>query len=351
MTEKEVIIVMSYPSDKKRQSLLRIVFALVLITGLLAGSAACQKQEKPAGPREKAVIGIPPAIVSLPVFIAQEKGYFSDEGLDATIKYYPSGKKAIEGMFAGEADIATAAGAPIMSSSFLRDDFVVFATIAYSYDNSKVLGRKDRGVITPSDLQGKKIGTVAGTGSHFFAHVYLAEHRIDLSAVTIVDVAPTDLPGALKDGRVDALAVWEPIAYQAKKALPDKVIRLPRSELYRETFNLTVMNSFAKAHPETLPKILKAVDRAITYLRQNKKESIAVATKVLKLDEDWLVSVWDDFVFGLSLEHALLIALEDEARWAIKNRFTDKTKVPNYLGYVYLDALKAVKPEAVTIIK
>jgi NitT/TauT family transport system substrate-binding protein len=69
------------------------------------------------------------------------------------------------------------------------------------------------------------------------------------------------------------------------------------------------------------------------------------------MDENLLASIWDDFVFELSLDHSLLTILEDEARWAIANKFTDKTKVPNCLGYFYLDAMKAVKPEAVTIIK
>ena len=34
-----------------------------------------------------------------------------------------------------------------------------------------------------------------------------------------------------------------------------------------------------------------------------------------------------------------------------KNRLTRKTKVPNYLNFIYIDGLKAVKPEAVTIIR
>jgi len=48
-------------------------------------------------------------------------------------------------MFAGEADIATVAETPRVFNSFIRDDFVIFATFAYSYDDSKALGRKDRG--------------------------------------------------------------------------------------------------------------------------------------------------------------------------------------------------------------
>ncbi len=54
--------------------------------------------------------------------------------------------------------------------------------------------------------------------------------------------------------------------------------------------------------------------------------------------------------FILSLSQVLIIAMEDEARWAIKNNLTDATEVPNYLDYIYFDALEAVKPDAVNII-
>jgi NitT/TauT family transport system substrate-binding protein len=331
---------------------LRNVLGIVLLLSLTVFSASCQKPEKSIGPKEKVTIGIGPGVLSLPFIIAREKGFFQEEGLDATLRLYPSGKKrSMEAMLEGEVDSATLTETPIVFSSFMRDDFAVFATFAYSYDNSKIIGRKDRGVSKPADLKGKKIGFTAGTSSHFFAQVYLTEHQIDTAAVKLVNCPPADLPGALKEGRVDAIAILEPYAYMAMEALPGKAVRLPGSNLYKQTFNLVVMRSYAKGHPELLKKVLKTVDRAITFIKQNRNESIALMTKSLKPGEDLFVSVLDGVVFELSLEHSLFTILEDEARWAIANKLTDKTKVPNYLGYFYLDAMKAVKPEAVTIIK
>jgi NitT/TauT family transport system substrate-binding protein len=342
---------MFYPSDKKRHSILRIAFALVSISGLLAGSISCQKQEKQTGPKGKITIGTSPIVMSMPVVIAQQKGFISDAGLDATIRYYPTGKKALEGMFAGEVDIASVTDTPIVLNSFIRDDFSVFASTAYSHNDIKAVGRKDRGVNKPADLKGKKIGIVSRTASHYFTHIYLTEHGIDPSAVKLVDFLSADLPGALKDGKVDAIVITEPYAHQAMKALPDMAVRLPKSNLYKVTFHLAAMRSYAKRSPETLRKVLIAVDRTITFMKQNKTESIAVITKNLKMEEDFLVSTWDDFVFRLSLDQSLLTILEDQARWAMQNRVTDKTEIPNYLGYIYLDALKGVKPGAVTIIQ
>ena len=41
----------------------------------------------------------------------------------------------------------------------------------------------------------------------------------------------------------------------------------------------------------------------------------------------------------------------DEARWAIREELADKEEVPDYLDFIYIDALEEVKPEAVTIIR
>ena len=335
----------------KDKIILRNVLGIVLLSALLVLSLSCKKPEKFSGPKEKVTIGVASLVLSAPIMVAQEKGFFSDEGLDVTYKSYPFGKKALEAVFAGEADIATVAETPVVFNSFVRDDFVVFALFVYSYNDSKAIGRKDRGVSKPEELKGKKIGITARTSSHFFAHIYLTEHGIEPSAVRMVDFSASDLPGALKDGKVDAIVTFEPYAYMAMKALPDKIVRLPQSDLFRETFTLAAMKNFANEHPESLKKVLKAVDRAIKFIKQNKHESIVIMTKSLRLDENLLASIWNDFVFELSLDHSLLTILEDEARWAIANKFTDKTKVPNYLGYFYLDAMKAVKPEAVSILK
>jgi NitT/TauT family transport system substrate-binding protein len=335
----------------KQKIILKSIFGIVLLLTFVVLSASCKKPERSAGPKEKVTIGVGPGGSSLPFIIAREKGFFQEEGLDATIRVYPSGTKANEAMFAGEVDISSLGDTRMVLDSFMRDDFAVFATFGYSHDNCKVIGRKDRGVSKPEELKGKKIGTAVRSSGHFFAHVYLTEHGIDPSAVKMVDFAPTDVPGALEEGKVDAIVIYEPYASMAMKALPGKAVSLPRSDLYKQTFNLTTMKSYAKRHSELLKKVLKAVDRAITFIKQNRNESIAVMTKSLKPGEDLLVSVQDDLVFELSLDHSLLTILEDEARWAIKNGFTNKTKVPNYLGYFYLDAMKAVKPEAVTIIK
>ena len=52
-------------------------------------------------------------------------------------------------------------------------------------------------------------------------------------------------------------------------------------------------------------------------------------------------------IYRVRLDQNLPITLEDETRWAMKNKLTDQAVMPNYLSYIYVDGLKAVKPGAV----
>ncbi|MBI2869538.1 MAG: hypothetical protein HYX96_06925 [Chloroflexi bacterium] len=62
-------------------------------------------------------------------------------------------------------------------------------------------------------------------------------------------------------------------------------------------------------------------------------------------------TVWRQNQFTLTLYQSLIFAMEDEARWMIENNLTTEKDVPYFEDYIYENSLKAIKPEAVTIIR
>ena len=73
---------------------LRTMFGIVLLLSLTVFFASCQKPERSAGLQEKVTIGVGSGGLPFPFMIAREKGFFQEEGLDATIRVYPSGIKS-----------------------------------------------------------------------------------------------------------------------------------------------------------------------------------------------------------------------------------------------------------------
>jgi len=309
------------------------------------------KAQEPTGIRETIRIGVARTPLSSPAVIALTQGYFVNEGLDVTLKEYGSGRGALESMFAGLVDISTVADTPIVLCSFDRQDYSIFSTFVHSYRDSKIITYKDKNINTGADLKGKKVGAYVGTSSHFFLGLCLTYNHLSIADVELINMKAVDLPVSLKKNEVDAISVWEPFAHEAKQLLQDKAIELPCSEIYRTTFNFAVMKDFARDHPETLEKFLRAVDNAVTFIKNNKEKSQAIVATSLNLDGENVSAMWDDYVFEIFIDQSLLLSWEDIARWAIKNKFTDKTTVPNYLNFIYLDGLEAVKPKAITIIR
>jgi NitT/TauT family transport system substrate-binding protein len=64
-----------------------------------------------------------------------------------------------------------------------------------------------------------------------------------------------------------------------------------------------------------------------------------------------MAKIWSQQQSSVTLDQSLIAAMEDEARWMIKNGLTTEKAVPDFTNYLYLDGLKAVKPEAVSIIR
>jgi ABC-type nitrate/sulfonate/bicarbonate transport system substrate-binding protein len=333
----------------------KIIWALVILTLLGAGFwyfiGRSEQDPKYTGVVEKVTLGAETSLLTAPVWVAEEKGYFDEYGLDVEIREFDSGKASFNNMLERSVDISTVAPTPIMFNSFNRKDFSIFATFVYSDDDVKVIARKDSGISTASDLSGKKVGIVDGSTSQFFLSAFLIQRGLADVDVERINFNPGDLPTALSTGEIDAIIVWEPHAYNAGQLLGENVIRLPSSDIYRETFNLMVMNSFRQNNPEVLKRFVKAIDKATTFINDNTLQSQIIVAERLKLNQQDMSVLWGDFIFGMSLDQSLIVTLENEARWAIENNLTSVTEVPNYLDYIYFDALEAVSPEAINVVR
>jgi NitT/TauT family transport system substrate-binding protein len=87
------------------------------------------------------------------------------------------------------------------------------------------------------------------------------------------------------------------------------------------------------------------------YIPLHPKEAKAIVKKRLKYDDAYVAAIWPQHEFSLSLDQSLILAMEDEARWMIKNNLTKEKQIPDFVNYIYTDGLKAIKPEAVRIIR
>jgi len=326
-------------------------FSLAVLAIILFPGTGCKPPKQQAGPPEKITIAYSTAFNAVLVHIAFVKGYFAEERLDAAPQAHAFGKVALQAVIEGKADLATVADTPVMFAVMEGRKIAVLAAIQTSERNTGIVARRDRGISKSSDLKGKTIGVTRGTTSDFFAESFLLVQGIDRKQVRIIDLKPDEMAAALVTGKVDAATSWNPVLIRMQKDLGNKVLTFYGETLYTETFCVTAGQDFVQKNPETIRKVLKALIKAEAFARQNPEESRRLVAEFVKADKAYLDETWGLYDYRVTLDQALLVNLEEQTRWALKNRLTKRQDMPNYLDFIYVDGLQAVKPEAVRIIR
>lgn len=330
-----------------------VIGALSLVALLAAGYAWIART-----PLEQSVLPSKPVTIAINsryvgtglVFIAQAKGYFAKEGLDVTLQPYTTGKTALDVVLAGRADLATVADIPIMFAVTKGQPVSIIATIATVEKDPGIIGRKDKGVLTLADLNGKRIGVTLGTSGHFVLDTFLIRQKLSTDDVTLRDLQPQELADALLRGDVDAVATWEPYLGALRTQLGVNGMIFYSQGIYELPWNLAGTRHYVVNHPETLKKLLRALVRAEQFYKEDPNAARQIIANAINEKLENLLEVWPTYRFNVTLNQSLLLVLEDETRWAIKNSLIARSDMPNYLDHLYLDALKAVKPRSVTVI-
>jgi NitT/TauT family transport system substrate-binding protein len=320
---------------------LATLFALLL--------PACEQERGKAQPPERLVLAVVPYTGAAPAFVAIDQGYFELEGLQVTVQRYPTGKAALDAVMNGEAEVATVAELPVTLAVLKGSPVTIFATLSTQTDYA-VLGRIDKGISTPASLEGKRIAVPVGTSGDFFLDSLLVRQRLPRSAVRIIDRKPGDMVGVLEREEADAVATWEPYVSVVRKYLGSNASVFVDDGYYESTYNLASMRGFVSKRPEAMKRILRAMDRAERLMADDPALSAKILGQALDKPPEEARRMQDQNRYALTLEQNLLVLMEDQARWAVKNNVVQAKTTPNFLNAVHVDGLAEISPRSVTVI-
>jgi NitT/TauT family transport system substrate-binding protein len=332
----------------------KIIFAIVAVVVIL-GVAFVLWFRAPkgySGKMESIAVAYPPFESATLFYIAEDQHFFGQNGLNITSHKYDTGVASLGGILNGEADIAVGiAEFPLVGRTFQKAKIRIIGNI----DKAEFLflvGRKDRGIEKASDLKGKRVGTTFRTVAHFHLGRFLNLNGMNIQDITLVDVkTPEEWVNAVVNGDIDAVATAQPYANLAKERLGANAVVWPAQSGQPLHGLIISSNEWITKHPELTRRFLKSLAQAEAYVIHNPAQAKDILQKRLNLDPAYIETVWSQNQFSLSLDESVITAMEDQARWMISNNLTTEKKVPDFIDYIYLDGLKAVKPEAVNIIR
>jgi ABC-type nitrate/sulfonate/bicarbonate transport system substrate-binding protein len=330
-----------------------IIIGILLILGVAILSGAWYLQTLPhtySGPPDSVTLGILPSEYSTLIWIADDQGFFSRNGLDVTLKNYSTGAAQLNALSTGEANYALSSEYAFATQVLNGSDFRLIATIDKA-ENEYLIGRRDKGISTISDLKGKKIGVLKKGAAEFYLGRYLNLHGISLDEVTLVNEQFTQSVGSINNGTIDATLLPEPQAFMIQNNLGDNAVVWPAQSGQLLFMVISCTPDTMNKNPGVIERLLHSLYQAEQFAQTHPDEAKAIVQKKMQYDTAYMGKIWPEHRFALTLDQSLIVAMEDETRWMMKNNLTDKKVMPNYLDYISTQGMSTVKPGSMNIVK
>jgi NitT/TauT family transport system substrate-binding protein len=300
-------------------------------TAAWAGALALFPARAHAAPLTLAVSTGP---VSLPVYVAQARGLFKDEGLDLAVRTCASGRECYEWLAEGQVDVATAAELQVATAAASRRDLAIVATISASSYQIKLVARRSAQIMEAPQIRGKRIGTVPGSSAQYFLDNWLVFNDIQPGAVHVVGLAPDQLVPALENRNVDAVVIWEPLAALVAQALGGDAITFASPRVYTQHFNLVSARPTIARREADIERLLRALVKAQRIIRDDPAAARALLAERLHLTPAVAATLMDGQDYRVRLDQSLVTTMQGEARWAARGG----------AGGAAVDVLRSIAP-------
>ncbi|GFM48832.1 sulfonate ABC transporter substrate-binding protein [Pseudomonas cichorii] len=195
------------------------------------------------------------------------------QGSNRSLEYLNSGGADFGSSASLSAVLARANGSPIKS--------------VYVYSRAEwtaLVVRKDSPLKSVNDLKGKKIAATKGTDPYLFTLRSLAKAGLEKNDVELLHLQHPDGRTALEKGDVDAWAGLDP--HMAASELQAGSRLLYRNKDFNSYGVISVTESFAKAHPQTITTVIKAYEQARHWAIAHPEEFAKLLAEESKLPLD-----------------------------------------------------------------
>jgi NitT/TauT family transport system substrate-binding protein len=332
-----------------RNPVIAIVAIVIIALSALGTGYFASPSSTVSGQTESISIGTAPVELAALVYIADDRGFFYGNGLNATIKNYDSALSAVAGMERGEVDISLSTEYPIVEEVFGSANISVFGSID-KYQTTYIVGMKDRGIQNSSDVAGKKIGVTRRSVGEFYLGRFLNLHGMNLGDVTLADLKPAQVQDALADRSIDAAVIWNIDPERVREQFGDNAV-IWASQGGQPTFGVVAgRNDRIANRSVAIPRFLRSIDEAERYAVSHPAEARAIVQRRVNASDAHMEAAWSRHQFTLTLDQSLITAMEGEARWMIANNMTEEKTIPDFRKCIDTGSLEEIKPGSVRII-
>lgn len=257
---------------------LKKIIALAMTAVMTASMVACgNKKEEVQTEKTKLTVGVMGSIDAVPLVIAEQNGYFEEEGVDLDLQIFKAANDRDAALQAGELDGVLCDETAISIYQNSGIDMKITGTTNGSWT---LVAGKDSGITSLSNLKGKKVGISKNTMIEYLADDIALSNGLEVSDIEKVAIPamPARLE-ALKNNQIDAAILPAPFN---DTAVADGGVEITK------IYNKDIMISVTAFLQEVIDKDANAIkgfynayNKAIEFINSNdisEYEDIIIST-------------------------------------------------------------------------
>lgn len=258
--------------------------ALAALAGALALTACSQDPVAPEtaagspGDLSELTVGLTyiPDIQFAPFYVAEELGFFADEGLEVTLRHHGASESLLGALAAGEEDVVNAGGDEMLQAFSQGVPVVTFGTMYQDYPVVLVV-TEDSGIATLPDLAGHTVGVPGPFGENWFGLLaMLQEAGLTEQDVTIKHIGYTQ-QAALIGGSVDAVVgfVNNDVVNFRRNHIPIRT--LTAEDLPLVGISVGALRATLEARGDDLAALNRALARAMDHIAADPADAVRLS--------------------------------------------------------------------------
>ncbi|AFV01380.1 Hydroxymethylpyrimidine ABC transporter, substrate-binding protein component [Dehalobacter sp. UNSWDHB] len=320
---------------KTKKILVTFIVLLLILTVTLSG---CSKQaEQNSGQNNQSVkltlmLDWTPNTNHTGLFVAQDKGYFKDQGLEVSI-VNPSSQGTLEQLVAtGKVDFGISAQEQVTSARLSDLPLVSLATII-QHNTSGFVSLRSKNILTAKDFEGKTYGGWGLPSETAILTALMQKENADFSKINMVNIGETDQLASL-NSNIDLTWIfygWTGIQAEIR-GQELNMIWLKDIDPALDYYTPVIVSNekMIQSNPDTVRKMMQAISAGYEFAIENPEESAKILIKyapesdpeMIKRSQAWLSPQYEADAKQWGVQKATV--WENYSKWLYDNKLVTK---------------------------
>ncbi|TQE92104.1 MAG: aliphatic sulfonate ABC transporter substrate-binding protein [Spiribacter salinus] len=231
-----------------------------------------------------------------PVFVAKEKGFFADEGLDVDMNAFGGPADTLPPLIAGSLDMALSTPDSVIPLNDNGKEVVAIMVLDASHGGDGIIAHES--IDSVADLKGKRVGVTLGEVNHLLLMLALGEAGLSGDDINLTNMSAGDAGAAFLSGNLDAAVTWEPWLSRAGEG--DGHVLFTSADVPNMLIDVvTVTPETLDTREDDLKAFTAAIDKALEEIESNPSESHEIIADWLDTEADQVAGMMEGIrVYG-----------------------------------------------------